>query len=206
MDKVVQALEATAKGLNERSSELKTVKHDLATYYGSWTAQARTSRGAMTALSERLRAGDRKVTRLEGLQKEWTEQTRKVIAENAAAQRTAAEQTSDAMEELASERTAFLKHFAEGRADALEEIRREWTWTRRWTAPVLAAALVLAAPSFAVVGAVGQSEFGVIEPYDETLGWKEAVWDRHGKQVRDCMQNSMRARQVIRCSFDVEFR
>ena len=206
LDKVVQALEATAKGLDERSSDLKTVKQELTKYYEDWTAEAKTSRDEMKALSERLDAGDHMVTRLEGLQKGWTEQTATAITENAAAQRTAAEQTSDAMEELASERTAFLKHFAEGRADALEEIRHEWTWTRRWTAPVLAAALVLAAPSFAVVGAVGQSEFGVIEPYDETLGWKEAVWDRHGKQVRDCMQNSMRARQVIRCSFDVEFR
>ena len=57
-----------------------------------------------------------------------------------------------------------------------------------------------------MVVAVWQSEYGVIEPYDDTLGWKEVVWKRHGEQVRDCMQNSMRTRQVIRCSFDVEYR
>ena len=71
--------------------------------------------------------------------------------------------------------------------------------------PALAAALVLAAPSFAVVGAVGQSEFGVFDPYDDTRGWKQGVWDHHGKQVKDCMRKSMRANQVIGCSFDVEY-
>ena len=121
-------------------------------------------------------------------------------------QRSAAEQTSDAVKELVSEGSAFLKAFAEGREAALEGIKREWTRTRRWTAPALAAALVLAAPSFAVVGAVGQSEFGVLEPYDDTRGWKEGVWKRHGEQVKDCMGKSLRAKQVIRCSFDVEYR
>ena len=205
LDRVVGALDATAKGLDQRSSELKAVKQELAGYYGEWTAGAKTSRGEMEALSKRLDAGDHMVTRLEGLQKGWTEQTARVIAENGEAQRSAAEQTSGAVKELASASTAFLESFAEGRAAALEGIKREWTRTRRWTAPALAAALVLAAPSFAVVGAVGQSEFGVFEPYDDTLGWKQGVWDRHGKQVQDCMRKSLRAKQVIRCSFDVEY-
>ena len=203
LDSVMQALDATAKGLDRRSSELKEVKQDLATYYGAWTGQMRSSRGAMRALSERLGTGDRMVTRLEGLQKGWTEQTGKVIAENAAAQRSAAKQTSDAVEELASARTTFLEDFAEGRKAALAEVRREWTWTRRWTAPALALALVLAAPLFVFAGALGQTELGVFEPYDDTRGWKQAVWDRHGQQVKDCMLNSYRTRQVIRCSFDV---
>ena len=205
LNKVVQALDATAKDLNQRSLELKTVKQELATYYGDWTAKAKISLAEMKTLSKRLDAGDHMVTRLEGLQKGWTEQTGKVIAGNAAAQRTAAKQTSDALEELASARTTFLEDFAEGRKAALAEVRREWTWTRRWTVPGLALALVLAAPSFVVVGAVGQSEFGVIEPYDETLGWKEVVWDRHGKQMRNCMQNSMRTGQVIECRINVKY-
>ena len=205
LNKVVQALDATAKGLNERSSELGAVKQELATYYGNWTAKAKISLAEMKKLSKRLNAGDHMVTRLEGLQKGWTEQTGKVITDNAAAQRTAAKQTSDALEELASARTTFLEDFAEGRKAALAEVRREWTWTRRWTVPGLALALVLAAPSFVVVGAVGQSEFGVIEPYDETLGWKEVVWDRHGKQMRNCMQNSMRTGQVIECRINVKY-
>ena len=198
LDKVVQALDTTAKGLDERSSELGAVKQDLTKYYGDWTAEAKT-------LSERLDTGDQTVTRLEGLQKKLTEQTGKVIAGNAATQRTVAKQTSDALEELASARTTFLEDFAKGRKAALAEVRREWTWTRRWTVPALALALVLAAPSFLVVGAVGQSERGFFDPYDDTLGWKQGVWNRHGLQVKDCMRESLRTNQVIRCSFDVEY-
>ena len=86
LDRVVRALDATAKGLDQRSSELKAVKQELAGYYGEWIAEAKTSRGEMEALSKRLDAGDHMVTRLEGLQKGWTEQTARVIAENGEAQ------------------------------------------------------------------------------------------------------------------------
>ena len=206
LNKVVQALDATAKGLNERSSELGAVKQELATYYRSWTAQAKTSLAEMKTLTERLNAGDHMVTRLEGLQKGWTEQTGKVITENAAAQRTAAKQTSDALEELASARTTFLEDFAEGRKAALAEVRRERTWTRRWTVPALALALVLAAPLFVFAGALGQSEFGVFDPYDDTGGWKEEVWKLYGEPIQDCMLDSKRTTQVIRCSIDVVWR
>ena len=203
LDKVVKALDTTAKGLDKRSSELKAVKQELAKYYGDWTAEAKTSLAEMKALSKRLDAGDHMVTRLEGLQKGWTEQTANGITDNAAAQRTAAKQTSDALEELASARTTFLKDFAEGRKAALAEVRREWTWTRRWTVPALAIALVLAAPLFVFAGALGQSEFGVFDPYDDTGGWKEEVWKLYGEPVQDCMLDSRRTRQVIGCSFDV---
>ena len=206
LNKVVQALDATAKGLNERSSELGAVKQELATYYRSWTAQAKTSLAEMKTLTERLNAGDHMVTRLEGLQKGWTEQTGKVITDNAAAQRTAAKQTSDALEELASARTTFLEDFAEGRKAALAEVRRERTWTRRWTVPALALALVLAAPLFVFAGALGQSEFGVFDPYDDTGGWKEEVWKLYGEPIQDCMLDSKRTTQVIKCSIDVVWR
>ena len=82
LDKVVQALGATAKDLDQRSSELKAVKQELATYYGDWTAEAKTSLAEMKALSKRLDAGDHMVTRLEGLQKGWTEQMEKSIGAN----------------------------------------------------------------------------------------------------------------------------
>ena len=140
LDGVVQALDATAKGLDRRSSELEAVKQELAKYYGEWTAEAKTSRDEMKALSERLDAGDHMVTRLERLQKGWTEQTGGVIAENAAAHRSAAEKTSGAADKLESTGSAFLESFAEGREAALEGIKREWTRTRRWTVPALAIA------------------------------------------------------------------
>ena len=143
------------------------------------------------------------VTRLEGLQKKWTDQTTTAITENAAAQRDAAAKTADNVEKLATTGTTFLKDFDTARGKALEEARQEWTRIRRWTLPALAIALVLAAPLFVFAGALGQSEFGIIEPYDETLGWKGAVWDRYGEQVRDCMLKSWRSNQVIECSFNV---
>ena len=205
LNKVVQALDATAKDLNRRSSELGAVKQELTKYYGDWTAKAKISLAEMKTLSKRLDAGDHMVTRLEGLQKGWTEQTGKVITDNAAAQRTAAKQTSDALEELASARTTFLEDFAEGRKAALAEVRREWTWTRRWTVPALALALVLAAPLFVFAGALGQSEFGVFDPYDDTGGWKEGVWKLYGEPVQDCMLDSMQTGQVIECRINVKY-
>ena len=206
LNRVEKSLGATAKGLGERSSELGAVKQDLATYYRSWTAQAKTSRAEMKTLSERLDAGDHMVTRLEGLQKGWTEQTGKAITENAAAQRAAAKQTSDALEELASARDPLLEDIAEGRKAALAEVRREWTWTRRWTLPALALALVLAAPLFGFAGALVQSEFGVLDPYDDTGGWKKEVWKLYGEPIQDCMLDSKRTTQVIKCSIDVVWR
>ena len=205
LDGVVEALDATAKGLDERSSELKTVKQGLAEYYENWTTEAKTSLAEMKTLSERLDTGDHMVTRLEGSIGPWTERMEKSIGTNSAAQLAAAEKTAGNVEQLATTGTEFLKEFATARAAALKEARQEWTRIRRWTVPALAIALVLAAPLFVVAGAVGQSEFGVFTPYDDTLGWKKGVWERHGLQVKDCMRDSLRTNQVIRCSFDVEY-
>ena len=163
LDKVEKALGATAKDLNQRSSELGAVKQELAGYYEAWTAEAKTNRGAMRTLTERLDAGDHMVTRLEGLQKNWTEQTTTAITENAAAQRDAAAKTADNVEKLATTGTTFLEDFNTARGKALEEARQEWTRIRRWTLPALAIALVLAAPLFVFAGALGQSEFGVFD-------------------------------------------
>ena len=205
LDKVEKSLGATAKDLDRRSSELGAVKQELATYYGDWTAKAEISLAEMKKLSERLDTGDHMVTRLEKSIGPWTQRMEKSIGANSAAQRDAAEKTAGNVKQLATTGTEFLKAFATARGAALKEARQEWTRIRRWTVPALAIALVLAAPSFVVVGAVGQSEFGVIEPYDETLGWKEVVWDRHGKQMRNCMQNSMRTGQVIECRINVKY-
>ena len=205
LDKVVQALDTTAKDLDRRSSDLQAVEQDLAKYYGDWTAEAKTSLAEMKALSERLDAGDHMVTRLEESIDPWTKRMEKSIGANSAAQLAAAEKTAGNVEQLATTGTEFLKAFATARGAALKEARQEWTRIRRWTVPALVLVLVLAAPSFVVVGAVGQSEFGVFDPYNDTLGWKQGVWNRHGQQVKDCMRDSLRTNQVIRCSFDVEY-
>lgn len=203
LDKVVEALDATAKGLDRRSSELGAVRQDLARYYEAWTTEAKTSLAAMKALSKRLDAGDHMVTRLEGSIGPWTEQIEESIGANSAAQRAAAEKTAGNVAQLAKTGSAFLAEFATARGTALMEARQEWTRIRRWTLPALALALVLAVPLFVVAGALGQSEFGVFEPYDDTSGWKQGVWDRHGWDVQDCMLKATRANEVVTCSFDV---
>ena len=199
LDKIEKSLGATAKGLDERSSELGAVKQELATYYEAWIAEAKTGHAKMETLSERLDAGDHMVTRLEGLQKEWTEQMEESIGANSAAQRDAAEKTAGNVEQLVATCTEFLEKFATARGAALKEARQEWTRIRRWTVPALA----LAIPLLACAGALGQSEFGVFDPYDDTGGWKEEVWKLYGEPVQDCMLDSRRTRQVIGCSFDV---
>ena len=203
LDKVEKSLGATAKDLDQRSSELQAVKQDLTTYYEKWTAEAKTSLAAMKALSKRLNAGDHMVTRLEKSIGPWTEQMKESIGANSAAQRDAAEKTAGNVEKLDTTGNEFLKKFATARAAALKEARQEWTRIRRWTLPALAIALVLAAPSFVVVGAVGQNEFGIFEPHDDTHGWKRVVWGLHGKQVKDCMVKAQRTNEVVACSFDV---
>ena len=205
LDKIVQALDATAKGLDLRSSELGAVKQDLAKYYGDWTAEAKTGLAEMKALSKRLDAGDHMVTRLEKSIGPWTERMEESIGANSAAQRDAAAKTAGNVTQLATTGSEFLADFKTARGKALKEARQEWTRIRRLTIPALAIALVLAMPSFGVVGAVVQSEFSIFEPSDETLGWKQEVWDRHGKQVQGCMVDSYRTKQAIRCSFDVKF-
>ena len=204
LDKVVKSLDATAKGLDRRSSELEAVKQDLARYYKAWTAGAKTSLAEMKALSKRLDAGDHLVARLEGLQKGWIDQTEESIGANSAAQRAAAEKTAGNVAQFATTGSAFLQEFAAARGHALREARQEWTRIRRWTVPALAIALVLAVPLFAVAGALGQTEFGFFDPYDDTGGWKQGVWERHGQKVKDCMLTSWRAEQTIECSFAVK--
>ena len=203
LDRVVQALNTTAKGLARRSSDLKAVKQELAKYYGDWTAEAKTSLAEMKVLSKRLDAGDHMVTRLEKSIDPWTKRMEKSIGANSTAQLAAAEKTAGNVKQLATTGTEFLKAFATARGAALKEARQEWTRIRRWTVPALAIALVLAAPLFVFAGALGQSEFGVFDPYDDTGGWKEEVWKLYGEPVQDCMLDSRRTRQVIGCSFDV---
>ncbi len=203
LDKVVASLDATAKGLGKRSSELGAVKQELAGYYREWIAEARTSLGEMRALSKRLDAGDHMVTRLETSIGPWTERMEESIGANSAAQRDAAAKTADNVDKLAMTGFRFLQEFGTARGDALKEARQEWTRIRRWTLPALAIALVIAAPLFVFAGALGQSEFGVFAPYDDTGGWKQGVWERHGQKVKDCMLKSWRAGEVVTCSFDI---
>ena len=203
--KAVRELDTLLKGLDRRSSELGALKQELAEYYDRWTAALEPVLEQMATLSERLDAGDHMVTRFEKQARSWTETMAKSMGTNAAEQRAAAEQTSGNVGKLAEAGDAFLERFDAGSREALAFFRREWRSTRRWTVPLLAAALVLAAPSFAVLGAMGQREFVVFKPYDDTEGWKQGVWKRHGMQVKGCLLAAGRTKSVFRCSFDVTY-
>ena len=203
--KAVRELDTLLKGLDRRSSELEELKQELAGYYDRWTAALEPVLTQMTTLSERLNAGDHMVTRFEKHARSWTETMAKSMGTNAAEQRAAAEQTSGNVGKLAEAGDALLERFDAGSREALAFFRREWRSTRRWTVPLLAAALVLAAPSFAVLGAMGQREFVVFKPYDDTKGWKQGVWKRHGMQVKGCLLEAGRTKSVFRCSFDVTY-
>ena len=202
----MEKLGALLQRLDLRSSELEALKLKLVDYYGRWTDASKTIVEETSTLSKRLDAGDHMVTRLKGLQKGWTEQTATAITENAAAQLAAAEKTAGNVKQLATTGSEFLTNFDTARGEALKETRQEWTRIRRWTLPGLALALVLAVPLFVVAGALGQSEFGVFDPYDDTGGWKEVVWKLYGEPIQDCMLDSKRTTQVIRCSIDVVWR
>ena len=178
LDKVVQSLDATAKGLDRRSSELGAVKQELAGYYREWIAEAKGSRAEMEALSKRLDDGDHMVTRLERSIGPWTERIEESIGASVEAQHDAAQKTVGNVKQLATTGSEFLKAFDDARRKALREAGQEWTRIRRWTVPALAIALVLAAPSFLVVGAVGQSELGVFAAYDDTGDPKSRSWGR----------------------------
>ena len=198
-----QALGALVKRLDERTSALEAVKQELATYYGQWTEAAVTYGRAMNTLSKRLDAGDNMVTRLEGLIEPWTARMEAGVAENAEAQREYHATAVSSIQKLTGASDTFLERFDTVGEEALAGFRREWTRTRRWTMPALA--LVLAMPSFAVLGAYGQRDLEVFTPHDDTRGWKQGVWDLHGSQVKECMLESKRTKGVFKCSFDVTY-
>ena len=113
---------------------------------------------------------------------------------------------ADNVAQFATTGSAFLQEFVVARGHALREARQEWTRIRRWTVPALAIALVIAVPLFVVAGALGQGEFGFFDPYDDTGGWKQGVWELYGEPIQDCMLDSRRTKQVISCSIDVDYR
>ena len=107
--------------------------------------------------------------------------------------------------QLTESGSAFVEKFGAAWDGALEDFRAEWRRTRRWSVPVLAAALILAMPGFAVVGALGQSQFGIFAPHDDTEGWKRFVWKHHGDALKECVARAAGSKQRAPCYFEVDW-
>ncbi len=197
------ALDTLLKRLDRRSAELEGVKQELAGNYAAWTRDFETVLPELRTLSGRLDQGDHMVTRLSGVIKTWTDTMLKALKSNADAQRTAAERTSGNVGKLTEAGDAFLERFDTGWQEALAGFRREWKRTRRWTVPLLAAALVLAVPMAALMGALGQSEFGVFARHNDTQGWRREFLERYGERLKACAAKALNTKSVVRCSFDV---
>ncbi|MCY4548079.1 MAG: hypothetical protein OXC28_06915 [Defluviicoccus sp.] len=191
IDKGVDALRALWKSADQRLKELTSKTQALADRYEAFTTESKAHRTAIAALSRDLRDGGADL--------------RESVTKNRQAQFAILERTLGNVREFKEQNDGFLERLDESGEALLEAIRREWTATRRWAVPALAAALVLAVPSFAVVGAYAQSEFRIFRPYDETRGWRQGVWESHGETVKNCMLESLRTKRVVRCGFDVEY-
>ena len=201
----LKELDQARQNLDARSAELQAVKQEIEKYYREWTAAALTYRQEMAALSKRLGEGENLVARVENAIDPWTTRIEKGLDANAKAQERAAALTSGNVQRLTESGSAFLESFGTAWEGALEDFKTEWRRTRRWSVPVLAAVLILMVPTLPVIGALGQSKLGIFAPYDDTGNWKQTVWERHGKQVKKCLEEALDSTEPVHCSFEAKW-
>ena len=199
----LQQLDQARQKLDARSAGLQSVKQEVVKYYGEWTAAARAYRQEMAVLTNRLDEGENLVARVEQAIGPWTERIETSLDENAKAQELATALISGNVERLTKGSDAFLETFGAAWNEALEGFRAEWRGTRRRAVPVLAAVLVLMLPVLPVMGALGQSQFGIFAPHDDTEGWKRFVWKRHGDALKACVAKAAGSRQPVPCRLEV---
>ena len=202
----LRQLDEARQNLDARSADLQAVKQEIVKYYGERTAAALDYRREMAALTKRLDEGETLAARVEQSIGPWTERIEKGLDESAKAQKRAAAETSGNVQRLTQGGDAFLEKFGTAYSEALEGFRAEWRRTRRWSVPVMAAVLVLMLPTLPVMGALGQSQFGVFSAYDDTKGWKQVVWDRHGAQVKKCLEHALHSSKPVSCTFDARWK
>ena len=202
----LRQLDEARQKLDARSAELQAVKQDIVGYYDEWTAAARAYRQEMRVLTARLKEGENLVSRVEKAIGPWTARMEESLKESAEAQRQAAARTSGNVQRLTESGDVFLRKFGSTWEEALKGFRAEWRRTRRWSVPVLAAVLALMVPTLSVMGALGQSELGVFTPYDDTKGWKQAVWDKHGRQVKWCLEKALGSSEPVTCTLEVQWK
>ena len=205
-DKGMQELRGLWKRVDERTHALEKVEKELAGHYKNWTVGGTGFRRDINALSERLGKVDEIVGRIREAQDAWTEKASEVLETDAEAHRLASEEVSSDVDKLRIAGQDFMEELRGYGAATYVDIEKKQNWIRRWAMPALAAVLLVSAPSFAMVGALGQSEFGVFDAYDDTGGWKQFVWNRHGRQIQACMNKSRQTRKVIACGLKVDDR
>lgn len=192
LGKGIGELRAVWKSMNECSRAVASEAGRLANNYKEWTAGVAAHRQEMAALSQDLRQGG---ARME-----------KSVTRSLDAQRDISLKILGNVESFRGENESFLKRFAAGGEKVLGAIRRERKAVRRWTVPSLSAALAAAVLSFPVLGGYAQSQFGVFDAYDDSNGWKQLMWERHGGQVKECLIESERRGTVLRCELRVDGR
>ncbi|MDE0175199.1 MAG: hypothetical protein OXI80_02220 [Caldilineaceae bacterium] len=192
LGKGIAELRALWKSVSETSAQLATQVQTLTNNYRSWKSEAAAHRKDMASLSEALLQGDARMA--------------ESVSRNAEAQQTISAKTHRTVERFAEENDRLLEHVGAAREDFLDALRAEAGRVRRWVVPALSAALVLAVPSFAAMGGYAQSQFGIFDAYDDTNGWKQFVWDRHGERVRACLLRSEQTGKVLACQLRVDGR
>ena len=199
MDKGIGALRTLwktvddrSRKLDDRSVALETAARTLADNYKDWTDGSEALRKEMESLSEALLQGGARMA--------------ESVAKNAEAQLKISVKTLGNVAEFKEANDGFMERFDAGGEALLGAIRREWTATRRWTVPSLTAALVVVALSFPVLGAWSQSEFGMFGAYDDTGGLKQAVWDRQGELIEECIEASRDRGRPVGCRLRIDAR
>ena len=189
LGKGIGELRALWKSVNERSGALASEARTLAKNYESWRAEAATHRQEMAALSRDLREGG---ARME-----------ESVAKNAEGQLEISVKTLGNVRNFKDQNDRFMERFEAGGQALLETVRSEWTAAQRWAVPALAAALVLAVPSFVAVGAYAQSEFGFFSTFERKDAIERMLWRQYGHHVSSCSLTAQVRQRTVKCSFDV---
>ena len=189
LDKGIQELRDLWKLVNERTLKIETAKKELAHYYKAWCSGAATMQENMIALSTLLRSSHARM--------------QESVNNNVEAQLEISTRTLRNVRDFKKQNDGFLDRFDEGGKELLGAIRREWTDTRRWTVPALAAVLFVAVLSFPVLGAWAQSELGLFSSFEQKRAVERMLWNRYGHHVSTCSLRALEKQRTVRCSFDV---
>ena len=192
LGKGIGELRALWKSVSETSGRLAAEVRTLSSNYRNWKDEATAHRKDMASLSGALLQGDARMA--------------ESVSENAAAQLEISSKTLGTVQKFSRENDRLLERMGAAGEELLGALREEAGRIRRWTVPSLSAALVVVALSFPVLGAWSQSRIGVFAAYDDTGGLKQAVWDRQGKLIEECIDASRDHGRPVGCRLRIDAR